>query len=965
MSAPVARNLLVTLTLTLIVPVAIAADLFFELPISASAEVGVKRVRIVQLDSAALPRQGGDGSVALSLNLFDDVALHARPTVVERSDAGLHMVGRIENRPHGTFSLSIVGDQIVGDINLPAEDEVYRLRPMAEGPIRVEQLDLSAILPCGQLSLPPPGVAPILPSGAGHASESGARGDEPPLVDVLVVYTPSARNYWGGTATTLATIRTWALDTNQYYVNSTVNARIRLVHMQEVAYTESGSSSSDLSFLTNFDDTIDEVHTLRGEHGADMVVMLTNVGDVCGIGWLYTGGADRAFSITSVRCLSLTFAHELGHNFGCCHDRANAGGGCFNSQSYGWRFNGQGGTLWRTIMAYAPGTRIGYFSNPNINYDGIPTGTNGEYNARTIGLTAPTVSTYLNAAPFDDCNQNLIADDLDIIAGAGSDVNGNGILDACDDSFSGWNQLSTAPGDPPARNQHALARDTARDAVVLFGGQNGANLGDTWEWTAAGGWQQRAGGGPSPRQGHGLAFDDQRDRTVLFGGFDGAFSGQTWEWDGSSWTQSPVSGPSPRRDSPLAFDAARGQIVLLGGFNGGNLDDTWTYDGAAWTLRNPPNPRPSPRRGHALAYDSARDVVLLFGGTNGSQILGDLWQWNGAEWSQLAPGGGPNSPAAAFAAMAFDDSRGVAVLSGGTTASGSSSQTWEWNGMSWSLRSSGTPGARTEAAMAYDESRGVTLLFGGFSGGPAGDTWELRRREPVITQQPTNQRVCEGSGFTLSIAATSGISYPLSYQWYKDGFPLLGGTGPVYSTGFSGVGTPGEYTCVVSNLYGSATSDAVHVDLDHPVQITLVSPFPGQTVCAGDPATFWVTASGSSQLQYQWRKGSTDIAGANGGSYTIPSVALADAGLYRVLVTSQCGPLLSPSVSLDVRPCGDANCDGSVNVLDINAFVLALQDADAYAQQYPSCPIENADMNGDERVDVLDINPFVARLSGG
>lgn len=940
-------------------------DFFWTAPLAPPpADSIVKRVRLVQMAPDALDARPGRRLLGLTLNLFDDLTLTARPTALEQSDIGLHLMGQIDERPHGTFALSIIGDEIVGDIVLSAEDEVYRLRPTGDGLIRVEQLDLRAILPCGQRSLPPDPAPATPPVDVSESDNPAALGVAPPVVDVMVVYTPSARTYWGGTAATLATIRTWVLSTNQYYVNSNVNARIRLVYLGEVAYTESGSSSSDLSFLTNFDDTIDEVHALRGQHGADMVVMLTNVTDVCGIGWLFNGSSERAFSITSVRCLSLTFAHELGHNFGCCHDRDNAGGGCYNSQSFGYRYTGQSGTLWRTIMAYAPGTRIGYFSNPNVSYDGAPTGTNSEYNARTIGLTAPTVRAYRTAPLYNDCDQNLIVDDLDILAGAATDANGNGVLDVCDNTYSGWNPRFTAPGDPPARSRHAIAYDSARGVAVLFGGQSGANLGDTWEWSPADGWQQR-GGGPSPRQGHGLAFDDDRNRTVLFGGFDSTYSGQTWEWDGAAWTQSPAVGPSPRRDAPLAFDSARDRVVLFGGFNGANLDDTWAFDGSSWSLQNTPSPRPSARRGHAMTFDSTRNVVLLFGGTNGSQVLGDLWQWNGTQWSLLAPGGGPNSPAAAFATLVFDDRRGVAILYGGSTSSGLSAQTWEWNGTSWSLRSSGTPAARTESAATYVADRGITLLFGGSAGGsPLGDTWELRRREPEITQQPVGLRVCEGSGFTLSISATSGIAYPLSYQWFKDGFPLLGGDGPVYATGFSGPATPGYYSCQVSNLYGSVTSDEVRVELDHPVQITLVSPFGGQSLCAGSPAVFTVTATGSSQLQYQWRKGSTDILGATAPSFTIPAAALTDTGLYRVRVSSECGSQLSPAIPLTVRPCGDANCDGSVNVLDINAFVLAIQDAVGYEQQYPNCPIENSDMNSDDVVDVLDINLFVARLLG-
>lgn len=57
--------------------------------------------------------------------------------------------------------------------------------------------------------------------------------------------------------------------------------------------------------------------------------------------------------------------------------------------------------------------------------------------------------------------------------------------------------------------------------------------------------------------------------------------------------------------------------------------------------------------------------------------------------------------------------------------------------------------------------------------------------------------------------------------------------------------------------------------------------------------------------------------------------------------------------------CGDANCDGVTDFEDINPFVLALSDPQAYQTRYPGCL---PDMNGDFRVEFDDINPFVTIL---
>ncbi|MGE0480857.1 MAG: hypothetical protein AB7Q17_10345 [Phycisphaerae bacterium] len=62
---------------------------------------------------------------------------------------------------------------------------------------------------------------------------------------------------------------------------------------------------------------------------------------------------------------------------------------------------------------------------------------------------------------------------------------------------------------------------------------------------------------------------------------------------------------------------------------------------------------------------------------------------------------------------------------------------------------------------------------------------------------------------------------------------------------------------------------------------------------------------------------------------------------------------------------GDLNCDALVNNFDIDPFVLALTDAEAYALQFPNCDVSNADANGDGVLNNFDIDAFVACLANG
>ncbi|MCH7871425.1 MAG: proprotein convertase P-domain-containing protein, partial [Planctomycetes bacterium] len=52
---------------------------------------------------------------------------------------------------------------------------------------------------------------------------------------------------------------------------------------------------------------------------------------------------------------------------------------------------------------------------------------------------------------------------------------------------------------------------------------------------------------------------------------------------------------------------------------------------------------------------------------------------------------------------------------------------------------------------------------------------------------------------------------------------------------------------------------------------------------------------------------------------------------------------------------GDVNCDGDVNALDIEPFLLALFDPAEYASRFGGCDINLADINGDGAINALDI----------
>ncbi|MBK8268137.1 MAG: hypothetical protein IPK83_07440 [Planctomycetes bacterium] len=104
-------------------------------------------------------------------------------------------------------------------------------------------------------------------------------------------------------------------------------------------------------------------------------------------------------------------------------------------------------------------------------------------------------------------------------------------------------------------------------------------------------------------------------------------------------------------------------------------DETWEFDGASWTQIAVTGP--APRYGHSMTYDADRGVVLLFGGNasgGGSSYRNDVWQFDGAAWTELDLAQRP--PGSMWSALAYDTVRGRAVMFGGGTTGSRHAETW-------------------------------------------------------------------------------------------------------------------------------------------------------------------------------------------------------------------------------------------------------------------------------------------------
>jgi hypothetical protein len=371
-----------------------AEPLFVErAPEAVSLESGVARQRFVDVRVDLLRRARTGDSIALEL--FDDVSVTA--SLERRNSRGADRFtwsGSIDT-DGGYFVLAVHDGIVAGTVGSPRGR--FRIRYEGVSGYAIQEIDTSAL---------PPELEPIssdLPPGPVSRAVSA---DDGSVIDVMVVYTPAARAGAGGSAAMEALIALAETETNLAYDNSGIVTDLNVVHTEEVAYTESGLFGTDLTRLSLAGDGfMDNVHALRDAHSADLVKLIVESGDACGLAFLMPGVnplfASLAFSVTLRDCVSpnYTFAHELGHNQGSNHAPQDPTGlGAF-SYSFGYKHPSN---FFRTVMAYECSgggcPRVLHFSNPDVDYLGNPTGTATQNNALSINNVRTTVANFRSSS---------------------------------------------------------------------------------------------------------------------------------------------------------------------------------------------------------------------------------------------------------------------------------------------------------------------------------------------------------------------------------------------------------------------------------------------------------------------------------------------------------------------------------------------------------------------------------------
>ena len=333
----------------------------------------------------------------------------------------------------------------------------------------------------------------------------------------------------------------------------------------------------------------------------------------------------------------------------------------------------------------------------------------------------------------------------------GNAIQHDGCDSRCQPEIPQWRLQELEPG---PRGNAALAYDSDRRVVVLFGGADldigpngGAAFGDTWEWNGFGWKHMHPAQSPEARSHHAMAYDAARHRVVMFGGnsADAEFRADTWEWDGTTWTPRFVAtAPHERHSHAMAYDAKRQRVVLFGGLavlGGGKiqgLGDTWEWDGTTWSQIMFSGATPPARGAPAMAYDPSRAKTVMFGGVGG---LADTWEYEGTTWTPRVVVG----PAGRETAMAYDPINHDVAIYGGASGTTVFGDAWAWNGVAWTKLPGTAPPARSGNALAGDVAHGTIISVGGNPTNEVGTwvfygfDWMHRSTQPTYAQRAGSQ----------------------------------------------------------------------------------------------------------------------------------------------------------------------------------------------------------------------------------
>jgi parallel beta-helix repeat protein len=327
----------------------------------------------------------------MNLNFFPDFhQMVSRVRIEYRSKDDFTWFGSINASNEINAILTVKGQALCGNVTI--HQKTYHIEPIDPPLHRISIPDYSQF----PEEYPPIKSSTQIQKDLNYTL-SYEHGDDGSIVHVMVVYTEQAALETGNIH---ATIQLAIDETNLSFEKSQIQTKLNLIHTQQVNYIEK-DILTDLKGLTSQNDGVmDDVHLLRDQYCADIVVLIRAKDCYCGVSYI-NADSEHAFCVVSQDCATgyYSFGHEIGHLFGARHNPEEDP--FVFPYPYGHGYLHSGG--WRTIMAYNDSQicpngfckRILNWSNPSRRYQDIYMGTFSTHNnARLLNETATMVSNF-------------------------------------------------------------------------------------------------------------------------------------------------------------------------------------------------------------------------------------------------------------------------------------------------------------------------------------------------------------------------------------------------------------------------------------------------------------------------------------------------------------------------------------------------------------------------------------------
>ncbi len=284
----------------------------------------------------------------------------------------------------------------------------------------------------------------------------------------------------------------------------------------------------------------------------------------------------------------------------------------------------------------------------------------------------------------------------------GGSVDDGGEMPDCPDGSDGI---------PSGRGEHVAFFDATRNRLLVFGGNTAAPAmcnptpphyeEAVWAYRVdCEAWERIEPNGPAPldRSRMALAHDTTRNRVLLFGGRKRLPSGsyenydEVWAFDlgADTWEKLTVNGsarPTPRNAAVAGYDESEDRLIVFGGNTSSSgltyqaADDTWALDLASGTWTEITASGPSAR---IFAAGAVLDgTFYVYGGTQDffGPILGDLWALDLSDdtWTEVGTDGAPRTRFAAQLLADVPGSRLLMLMGHDDTSLGNSNDVWAYD----------------------------------------------------------------------------------------------------------------------------------------------------------------------------------------------------------------------------------------------------------------------------------------------